>query len=73
MDFVKFFIVLRCGVLLRLLLGPSRFIIYMNDLQLAVKETEIIMYADDTSLSKFLKTTNKLKEQLIPAFSRVCE
>ena len=31
------------------------------------------MYADDTSLSKGFKTTNKLKEQLIPAFSKVFE
>ena len=45
----------------------------MNDLPLAVKEAEITMYADDTSLSKSFKTTNELKEQLIPAFSKVCE
>ena len=49
------------------------FIIYMNDFPLAVKEAEIIMYADDTSLSKGFKTTNELKIQLIPAFSKVCE
>ena len=30
------------------------------------------MYADDTSLSKGFKTINELNEQLIPAFSKVC-
>ena len=45
----------------------------MNDLPLAVKEAGITMYADDTSLSKSFKTTNELKEQLIQAFSKVCE
>ena len=34
------------------ILGPLLFIMYMNDLPLAVKEAEITMYADDTSLSK---------------------
>ena len=56
------------------ILGTLLFIIYMNDLPLAVKEAEITMYADDTSLSKGFKTINiELKEQLIPAFSKVCE
>ena len=45
----------------------------MTDLPLAVNEAEIIMYADDTSLSKSIRTTNELTEQLIPAFSKVCE
>ena len=45
----------------------------MNDLPLAVKEADITMYAVDTSLSKGFKTTDELKEQLIPAFCKVCE
>ena len=45
----------------------------MNDLPLAVKEADITVYADNTSLSKGLKTTNELKEQLVPAFCKVCE
>ena len=45
----------------------------MNDLPLAVKEADITTYADDTSVSKGFKTTDELKEQLIPAFFKVCE
>ena len=64
---------IRCGIPQGSILGTLPFIIYMNDLPLAVKEADITMYADDTSLSKGFKTTNELKEQLIPAFCKVCE
>ena len=59
---------IRCGVPQGSILGPLLFITYMNDLKLAVKEAEITMYAEDTSLSKGFKTNDELKEQLIPAF-----
>ena len=33
----------------------------------------ITMYADDTSLDKEIRTSQQLKEELIPAFSKVCK
>ena len=53
------------------IIGPLLFIIYMNDLPLFVKDAEITMYADDTSLLKAFTTINQLQEEHIPAF--VCE
>ena len=41
------------------ILGPLLFIIYMNDLPLAVKEAEITMYADDLVCPKVLKPLTK--------------
>ena len=42
----------------------------MNDLPACVKEAEITMYADDTSLYRAFKD---LSEELIPAFVKICE
>ena len=54
-------------------LGPLLFIIYMNDFPAFVQKTNIIMYADDTSLDKAFQTSLELKEKMIPAFSKVCK
>ena len=45
----------------------------MNDLPLFVKDAEITMYVDDTSLFKAFTTINQLQEELISAFTKVCE
>ena len=45
----------------------------MNDLPAYVQDANITMYADDTSLHKAIRTPQQLKEELIPAFSKVCK
>ena len=67
------FRVITCGVLQGSTLGPLLFIIYLNDLPLAVKDAEITLYADDTSLYKAFKNIKDLNETLFPAFSNICD
>ena len=45
----------------------------MNDLPTAVKNVEITMFADDTSLSKTFQNTDELCVELIPAFANICK
>ena len=45
----------------------------MNDLPAFVQESNITMYADDTSLDKAFRTSKELQEEMIPAFSKVCK
>ena len=45
----------------------------MNDLPAYVQDANITMYADDTSLDKAIRTSQQLKKELIPAFSKVCK
>ena len=55
------------------ILGQLLFIIYMNDLPLAVDNAEITMYADDTSIYRAFNNINCLTDELIPAFGKICE
>ena len=64
---------ITCGVPQGSIIGPSLFIVYMNDVPLFVKDAEITMYAYDTSLLKAFTTINQLQEEVIPAFAKVCE
>ena len=54
-------------------LGPLLFIIYLDDLPSAVKDAEITLYDDDTSLHKAFKNIKELNETLVPAFSNICD
>ena len=64
---------ITCGVPQGSIIGPLLFIIYMNDLPLFVKDAEVTMYADDTSLLEAFTTINQPQEELIPAFAKVWE
>ena len=55
------------------ILGPLLFIMYMNDLPLAVDNAKITMYADDTSIYRAFNNINSLTDELIPAFGKICE
>ena len=55
------------------ILGPLLFIIYMNDLPLFVTNAQISMYADDTSLYNNIKSVSEIKDNLIPAFLKICD
>ena len=60
-----------CGVSQGSILGLLLFIIYMNDLPAYVQDSNITMYADDTSLDKAIRSSQQVKE--IPAFSKFCK
>ena len=64
---------MTCGVPQGSILGPLPFIIHMTDLPAFVLEANITMYADDTGLHKAFQTSHELKEEMIPAFSKVCK
>ena len=55
------------------ILGPLLFIIYMNDLPLFVTNAQISMYANDTSLCNKIKQVSEIKDNLIPAFLKICD
>ena len=45
----------------------------MNDLPSAAKDVNITIFGDDTSLNQEIKTASDIKDNLIPAFAKVCD
>ncbi|CAB3977617.1 Hypothetical predicted protein [Paramuricea clavata] len=50
-----------CGVLQGLILGPLMFVVSINDLDIALKNTKLILYADDT----VVYYSGKMSEEII--------
>ena len=55
------------------IIGPLLFIIYLNELRLFVTNAQISMYADDTTLYNRIKSVSEIKDNLIPAFLKICD
>ena len=56
---------IRRGVLQGSILGPLLFILYANDLTQAIRQSKVIQYADDTTMSLVSNDVSGLKEGLV--------
>ena len=63
---------LLCGVPQGSILGPLRFLLYVNDMPQAVN-SDLLLYADDTCLIYMGKDINTIEEQLNTDFSSLCD
>ena len=63
---------ISCGVPQGSILGPLLFLIYVNDMLMAVK-CDLCLYADDTCLVFQSKNVKDIEKQLNEDFGNICD
>ena len=63
---------ISCGVPQGSILGPLLFLIYVNDMPMAVK-CDLFLYADDTCLVFQSKNVKDIEKQLNKDFANICD